>query len=142
MVVKPIREESARKQAKGVIPTFTIDNKKNITMTQGDTGHFIIRPTGIELTGGEVALFTVKSDRGELKMQKVYDIENGMIQIDFENDDTDKWAPGKYRWEMRYCVNPVYDEESGQMISADEVYAPRRSSGTRLIIVEEALGKV
>lgn len=120
---------------------FVIDANKNITMTQGDTGHFIVRPTGVTFSSGDVGLFTVKSDKGVQVMQRVYEIEDGQIQVDFENDDTDQWSPGKYKWEMRYFVEPEYDDQH-HLISGTEVYTPRRQINTRMLILEEAIGNV
>jgi hypothetical protein len=34
---------------------------------------------------------------------------NGVVEIQFHNNDTDTWEPGQYTTERRYDVNPRWD---------------------------------
>jgi len=34
---------------------------------------------------------------------------NGVIEIQFHNNDTDEWDPGQYTMERRYDVHPYWD---------------------------------
>ena len=60
-------------------------------------------------------LFTVKNQTGETVMQRFYRLDddeglgNGVIEIQFHNNDTDQWTPGTYTTERRYDVNPRWN---------------------------------
>ena len=89
-----------------------------ITMHAGDTGAFKIhatRKTGEDWTEDDRMLFTVKNQTGEIVMQRFYRLDddeglgNGVIEIQFHNNDTDQWTPGMYTTERRYDVNPRWN---------------------------------
>ena len=89
-----------------------------ITMHAGDTGAFKIhatRKTGEDWTEDDRMLFTVKNQTGETVMQRFYRLDddeglgNGVIEIQFHNNDTDQWTPGTYTTERRYDVNPRWN---------------------------------
>ena len=89
-----------------------------ITMHQGDTGSFKIGATregGDEWTSDDRMLFTVKNGQGEIVMQRIYrlddqyDLGDGVVLIEFHNDDTDDWAQGSYSMERRYDLTPIWD---------------------------------
>ena len=88
-----------------------------ITMHAGDTGAFKIhatRKTGEDWTEDDRMLFTVKNPSGEIVMQRFYRLDNqwgqgdGIVLIEFHNDDTDEWPQGEYTMERRYDLNPVW----------------------------------
>ena len=93
-------------------------NGTTITLSRGDTGALRIRAnatrkdTGEPFTFGERdrALFTVKGG-GRIVKQKAYPIVNNMITVVFMNADTDQFLPGGYTWDVRYVINPYYDED-------------------------------
>ncbi len=91
----------------------------NITMSRGDTGAMRItaRATLIETqtpyTFGERdrALFSIKSSNGSVVKQKAYPIVNNIFAVYFYNADTDKLSPGNYSWDVRYVINPYYEDD-------------------------------
>ena len=90
----------------------------NIRMNAGDTGSFKVhcaRESGEDWTTDSRMLFTVKSNAGVIVLQRIYrlddqyDLGDGVVLIEFHNDDTDSWEPGEYSMERRYNVAPVWD---------------------------------
>lgn len=96
------------------------ENATSITMHAGDTGAFKIhatRATGENWTADDRMLFTVRDAMNEIVMQRFYRLDddeglgNGVIEIQFHNNDTDEWPAGAYSTERRYDVNPRWDGE-------------------------------
>ena len=94
------------------------ENATEITMHAGDTGAFKIhatRKTGTDWDEHDRMLFTVMNQAGEKVMQRIYRLDddeglgNGVIEIQFHNNDTDQWAPGTYSTERRYDIHPSWD---------------------------------
>jgi len=90
----------------------------NITMHAGDTGAFKIhatRKSGTDWDEYDRMLFTIKAADGTIKMQRFYRLDddeglgNGVIEIQFHNNDTDEWDPGQYTMERRYDIHPYWD---------------------------------
>ena len=89
-----------------------------ITMHAGDTGAFKVKATrssGEDWDEDDRMLFTIMSQSGEIVMQRFYrldnddDLGNGVVEIQFKNNDTDQWAPGTYTMERRYDVHPYWN---------------------------------
>ena len=89
-----------------------------ITMHAGDTGSFKVgatRGSGTAWTEDDRALFTVRDQHGEAVLMRYYrlddqyDLGNGLILVEFHNDDTDQWEPGAYTTELRFDVSPIWD---------------------------------
>lgn len=90
----------------------------DINMNRGDTGSFFVgseRASGTAWTADDRALFTIKDAQGTIKLQRFYrlddqwDVGDGVILIEFHNDDTDTWDPGQYSVELRFDVAPVWE---------------------------------
>jgi hypothetical protein len=90
-------------------------NATEITMHAGDTGAFKVhatRKSGADWTSDDRMLFTVMNGGGDIVMQRFYRLDddeglgNGVVEIQFHNNDTDEWEPGTYNMERRYDVNP------------------------------------
>ena len=87
-------------------------------MYAGDTGSGIFhisRDSGDDWTSDARALFTVTSPGNDIVMQRIYrlddqwDAGDGVVLIEFHNDDTDDWEAGTYQTERRYNVSPIWD---------------------------------
>ena len=92
-------------------------NSFAITMHRGDTGAVKVsatRASGEDWTEDDRLIFTVKSG-SEIKLQRFYRLDdddglgNGVVEIQFHNNDTDTWENGTYDTELRYVVNPYWD---------------------------------
>ena len=88
-----------------------------ITMHQGDTGSFRVgatRASGTAWTENDRMQFTVTNSQGEIVMQRYYrlddqyDLGDGVVLIEFHNDDTDEWPAGQYTTELRFDVSPIW----------------------------------
>jgi hypothetical protein len=98
---------------------FQHDNETgDIKMNAGDTGSFKVcctRKSGEAWTSASRMLYTIRSQSGEIKMQRIYrlddqyDLGDGTVLIEFHNDDTDTWDAGQYFTERRYNVNPIWE---------------------------------
>ena len=89
----------------------------NINMYAGDTGSFFMRvnrENGDEWPSTARLLYTVKGAEG-IVLQRIYrlddqwDVGDGIILVEFHNDDTDDWTPAEYATEMRVSLEPVWD---------------------------------
>lgn len=89
----------------------------NINMYAGDTGSFFMRVSrenGDSWLDTARLLYTVKGAEG-IVLQRIYrlddqwDVGDGIILVEFHNDDTDDWPPAEYATEMRVSLEPVWD---------------------------------
>ena len=97
---------------------FEVNNNGTVVkMHAGDTGSIAVkakRSSGEDWTSSDRMLFTIKSG-GDIILQRFYRLDddeglgNGVMLIQFHNNDTDTWAPGTYSMERRYCVNPYWN---------------------------------
>lgn len=112
----------------------------NIELSRGDTGALTVTANatleGEPYVFGENdrALFSIKSGNGEIIMQKVCPMVNNAFTVQFLNADTDSLAPGSYSWDVRYVINPYYDD-SGKMINGNQVITPRAPMSLNLLTV-------
>ena len=94
-------------------------NGTEITLSRGDTGALRIRATakrrdtGADYVFGERdrAVFSIKAGNGQVVKQKSYPIVNNMFTVVFFNADTDQLSPGGYNWDVRYVINPYYQDD-------------------------------
>ena len=96
---------------------FIVDGT-TITLSRGDTGAIRLKAkakrkdTGADFVFGERdrALFTIKGG-GKIVKQKSSPIVDNKFVVVFMNADTDSIAAGGYSWDVRYIINPYYDED-------------------------------
>ena len=90
----------------------------DIKMNRGDTGSFWVkasRASEAAWTEDDRLLFTIRDGQNEIVMQRFYRLDDqwgqgdGIVLIEFHNDDTDEWTPGDYTMERRYNVAPVWE---------------------------------
>ena len=105
---------------------FNVDPvTKKITLHRGDTGEVTFTASGYTYGSDDRALFTVKSANGTEIIKTVYELENNAFTVEFTNAMTDYLAPGVYEYDVRYIVDPVYDQATGLIIEdGDNVYTP------------------
>lgn len=133
----------------------------NIIMNAGDTGAYKVhcaRESGEEWPATARMLYTIRNASGTIVLQRIYRMDDawglgdGVVQIEFHNDDTDTWEPGTYETERRYdltpiwqgtpstarCVNQLGPGEHAVMIEGDVVRTVFRGTLT----IENVLGKI
>ena len=94
-----------------------------ITLSRGDTGEVTIAATGYAFQSNDRALFTVRqASTKEVKMRRILQITDNTVTVTFVNSDTDSLDSGKYEWDIRYVINPIYEE--GEIVDGDEVITP------------------
>lgn len=108
-------------------------NGDNIILSLGDTASFDVSATGYEFASNDRALFTVKASDGRIVYQKAYALEDGVFRVEFHNEDTDSLTPGSYSYDVRYIMNPVYND--GKIVDGDQVITPKTASTITLLSV-------
>ena len=89
-----------------------------ITISRGDTGAIRFkanatrRDTGEDYTFGERdrAIFSIKSGNQVVK-RKSYQMQDNQFMVVFFNADTDQLPSGGYIWDVRFVINPYYDDD-------------------------------
>lgn len=88
-----------------------------ITMHRGDTGSFVVhcsRASGEAWPEESRMLYTIRNGAGDIVLQRIYRMDDafglgdGVVLIEFHNDDTDNWEDSTYSTERRYNVFPVW----------------------------------
>lgn len=110
---------------------FIVDEEKAaISLSVGDTAAFTVTAEGgYTFAEEDRALLTIKDGGGVVVLERVYalageDQENGEFTVNLSNADTDQLTPGAYSWDVRYVINPYYDE-TGRIVSGDQVITPK-----------------
>lgn len=120
---------------------FSVDEATgHVRLSVGDTASFKITATGgYTFAEEDRALFTVKDPGGAVVLERVYalaaeDPGNGIFVVNLANADTDSLQPGAYSWDVRYVINPYYDER-GRIVSGDQVITPKAALTLTLLPV-------
>lgn len=109
-------------------------NGTTIMMSIGDTGSVTITATGHTFTDEDRAIFTVKNASGVVVKEGYFEMEDGSFTVDFANADTDGLKAGTYSWDVRYVINPYYDDDD-RIIDGDEVITPNQPMALQLVNV-------
>ena len=105
---------------------FSIDGY-TISISRGDTASFIVTETSEHTFGSDDrAVFTVKDNAGEIVMERYYALDtelgNGKFLVELHNSDTDDLNIGAYSWDVRYVLNPYWENE--RIVDGDNVITP------------------
>ena len=131
----------------------------NIDMNAGDTGSFWVhcsRKSGADWPSTARMLYTIRSG-GEIVLQRIYRLDDqygagdGMVLIEFHNDDTDDWMPGQYETERRYNLTPTWEGTPSTARCVDALAAgaahmiegvPVRTVFNGTLTIHDVLGKI
>lgn len=126
---------------------FSVDHETGaITMHRGDTGAFNVaasRSSGADWTEADRLLFTVRAADGTVVLQRFYRLDddeglgNGVVKIQFHNNDTDTWDNGSYDVERRYIVNPYWNGTAPTGMVTDALTAGVRIVNGDIVRVPE-----
>lgn len=96
--------------------------QRRLLIPRGDTGSFSI-PALIDAVPNTtmIAVFSIFNEQKRIWTHE-YPIENGMVTIRFENQDTKDFPLGEFYWDIKIYVNPRYNSE-GLLIDGDEVHS-------------------
>lgn len=112
---------------------FIVDTETNtISLSKGDTGALTISVEGYTFGENDRALFSIKAGNGQVVKQKAYQLESNQFTVTFFNADTDMLVPGGYTWDVRYVINPYYDE-AGNIVDGDQVLTPNLPMACNLL---------
>lgn len=121
---------------------FEVKNN-TITITQGDSGSFIVRATDQTFGENDRALFTIVDSKGNVKMKRIYEMTNNAFTVRFDPADTKEWKPDKgYKWEVRYFIGAVIgtDDQSNPVITGGtDVTTPSREAYNMIVL--DAIGE-
>ena len=103
---------------------FKLDNDgTTILMHRGNTGTIRITLTGYTFGNDDRVLFTMINLTGTVIKEQICQVEDGAIEIEFVNTDTDYLAPGDYYYGVTAATDPVYDTE-GKIVNGSGVSTP------------------
>ena len=105
-----------------------------IELSRGDTGAIDFTATGYTFGTDDRALFSVKDRNGTVVKQQAYAMTNNAFTVTFYNADTDALPAGNYTWDVRYVINPLYDDND-YIVDGDQVITPMLPQPLRLLIV-------
>lgn len=60
--------------------------------------------------------------------------DRNTFTVTFYNSDTDQVTPGGYSWDVRYVINPYYDED-GALVDGDQIITPNNPMNIQLLTV-------
>ena len=95
-----------------------------ILMHRGNTGTLRIKVTVYEFGNDDRVYFAMAHPGGTIVKEAICEVdEEGWIEIEFVNTDTDYLSPGDYHWAVTAATDPVYD--SGKIVNGSGVSTPR-----------------
>ena len=141
---------------------FNVDLEDGaITMHRGDTGSYKVhasRKDGTSWTADDRMLYTVRNAQGEIVLQRFYrlddqwDLGDGVVLVEFHNDDTDSWENGQYSVERRYVIDPIWEGTAPTSRCADALTADARmvegaivrvpATGHTTMVLDDIYGEV
>ena len=101
---------------------FVVDGT-TITMHRGDTGEMTVIASGYAFEANDRALFTIKDATWTEIKKTYYAMTNNAFTVEFANPDTDYLPAGNYNWDVRYIINPEYDQ-AGNIVDGTGVTTP------------------
>ena len=101
---------------------FDVKNM-GISVSRGDTGTVTIHTTGYTFGENDRAIFTIKDASRVTVRKDVLEITDGDVTITFTNKQTKLLRSGTYVWDVRFVVDPEYDD-NGNITGGTEVYTP------------------
>lgn len=94
-----------------------------IMMHRGNTGTIRITLTGYTFGSNDRVLFVMMSQNGTPIKEQICEIEDGAIEIEFFNTDTDQLPAGTYYYGITAATDPVYDT-GGKIVNGSGVSTP------------------
>jgi len=103
---------------------FKLDEDgSTILMHRGNTGNVRITLDGYSFGNNDRVLFRMRSSNGTIIKSKICQVEDGAIEVEFVNTDTDYLAPGYYYYGVTAATDPVYGED-GEITNGSGVSTP------------------
>lgn len=114
-----------------------------INISSGDTGAIRLtanakyKGTETPYVFGERdrAVFTIKANNGEIIKQRAYPIVGNAFTVVFFNADTQAFTQSSYQWDVRYVINPYYEQGNPIPVDGDQVITPKLPMGVNILNV-------
>ena len=113
------------------------DDGTTILMHRGNTGVLKINLTGYTFGNDDRVLFMMRSRTGTEVKSKICQVEDGAIEIEFVNTDTDYLAPDDYFYAITAATDPEYDT-SGNIVDGSGVFTPEETNNKTIRIYDTA----
>ena len=107
-----------------------------ILMHRGNTGVLKINLTGYTFGNNDRVLFRMIDQSGTEVKSKICTVEDGAIEIEFINTDTDYLRAGDYIYAITAATDPVY--EDGKIVNGTDVYTPDETNNRIIRIYDTA----
>ena len=98
------------------------DDGRTILMHKGNTGTVRIHLTGYSFGNNDRVYFCMAYPNGTPVKEAICQVEDGYIEIDFVNTDTDYLPAGDYPYAITAATDPVY--EDGKIVNGSGVCTP------------------
>lgn len=134
-IINPIMTVTPAERSGGAAPISASLNKSVFNTAVGDSTSGTITLTYTSSWSedpGEYGIFVRGTPVSGDEIEVAY--ERNMFTVTFNNADTDKVNPGGYSWDVRYVINPYYDEE-GKIVDGDQVITPNTPMGVQVLTV-------
>lgn len=96
---------------------------RELRVTRGDTGILTLAVSGVTLTDADRAVLTARRKGGGVLFKKVACADkDNRVQFGFLNEETEKWKPGIYDWDVRFALDAVI--EDGEVVDGREIVTP------------------
>lgn len=117
---------------------FRVDGL-SMLLTRGDTALLTITAESDHVfTAADRAVYTVKRGSEVIKEETLTPDAGGAVQIAFASSETERWAIGTYKWDIRYVIEAETDA-AGRVVDGVEVITPMRPATLEIV---EAVGRV
>lgn len=101
---------------------ITVDGT-SISIMRGDTGTVVIQTNGRTFIATDRAVFTIKDNNRRTIRRDVLSITDNAVTISFTHDDTKAMRIGDYTWDVRFVVDPEYDDDN-ELIDGTAIDTP------------------
>ena len=120
---------------------FEVDKSNGaVSMHRGDTGAYTVhcsRKSGEAWTSDDRMILTIWNGIRPViqrfyRLDDQWDLGDGVVMIEFHNEDTDKLETGVYTLERRYVISPTWDLDEGASIPTERC-ANALTAGARIV---------
>lgn len=95
--------------------------QRRLIIPRGDTGTFTV-PVLITNNLGDVAVFSILDERTNSKVfEKVVQVSDKTITIDFSHNDTVNLPIGKFVWDIKFYQNPEFVDD--KLVNGTEIHS-------------------
>ena len=106
-----------------------------ILMHRGNTGIVRINLTGYTFGNNDRVLFVMKDSAGTEIKSAICQVEDGAIEVEFVNTDTDYLHAQDCIYAITAAADPVYDD-SGKIVNGSGICTPEETNNRIIRIID------